>query len=328
MNRCNLLFTSSGRRVELIQLFRFALDELAWDGLIVTADMSARAATAYVSDVHELVPSVSSPDYIPRLLELCQQHQIHLLIPLIDWELSLLAKHQADFERVGTKVAVSTQETCDLCFDKRQLSRYLKTIGLQSPALYNADEIDGAQFPVFLKPFDGSASRDARIIRNSSELKFFVDTIPNALIQEYVSGREYAIDGVVDQDGNVVCVVPRRQFEARSGEVSKGATERNSALIELGSRVLANLPGAFGCFTMDCIVADDGQVYVLDLNARFGGGMPLSIRSGANFPRWLLEICAGTPLHTTSQNWANGFMMLRYDQAIYVPATSEGGLVR
>lgn len=328
MNRCNLLFTSSGRRVELIQLFRFALEALNWEGTLVTADMSARAATAYVSDVHELVPSVTSPDYVPRLLELCQQHQINLLIPLIDWELSLLAEHQADFLRIGTKVAVSSQQTCDLCFDKRQLSRYLKTIGLQSPRLYGPSEIGDAQFPVFLKPFDGSASRDARVIRNRSELEFFAGAIPNALIQEYVSGREYAIDGLVDEDGTVVCVVPRRQFEARAGEVSKGVTERNPVLMELGTRVLENLPGAFGCFTMDCIVADDGQVYVLDLNARFGGGMPLSIRSGANFPRWLLEMCAGTPLHPTSQDWEDGFLMLRYDQAIYVPTKTEGGPVR
>ena len=39
MARSNILFTSAGRRVELIHLFVAALEKLGLDGTVVTADL-------------------------------------------------------------------------------------------------------------------------------------------------------------------------------------------------------------------------------------------------------------------------------------------------
>ncbi len=318
MNHFNVLFTSSGRRVELLDLFRSAVAELGWTGKIVTADKSNMVATAFMSDVHELVPSVTDENYISTLINICERHNIDLVIPLIDWELSILAEQKNRFLSLGVNVAVSSKAVCDICLDKRQTAVYLQSIGVEAPKTYQIDEINNAEFPLLMKPYNGSASKDVNLVSNRQEFSFYSKTVANWFVQQYVIGQEYAIDGIVDSNGSVVCVVPRRQLEARAGEVSKGRTERNSRLIELGVHVLENLSGAFGCFTMDCIVAEDGKVYFLDINPRFGGGMPLSIRAGANFPRWLLEISAGRELHQQSFEWVDGFQMIRYDQAIYV----------
>ncbi|MFT5430230.1 MAG: carbamoyl-phosphate synthase large subunit, partial [Myxococcota bacterium] len=57
------------------------------------------------------------------------------------------------------------------------------------------------------------------------------------------------------------------------------------------------------------------------LNARFGGGAPLSIAAGADFPRWLLEELEGTRPTIVAPGFNAGILMLRFDDAVFV----EGG---
>ncbi|WP_347508044.1 ATP-grasp domain-containing protein [Geobacillus thermoleovorans] len=76
MKQCNVLFSSSGRRVSLIQHFRKVLNDLKINGVIVTADMKPTSPAAFVSDHHELVPPVSDDRYIPTLKSICKTYDI------------------------------------------------------------------------------------------------------------------------------------------------------------------------------------------------------------------------------------------------------------
>jgi len=93
----NILFTSSGRRVALIQHFKRTLQALNLEGKIVTADLNKHAPTVFIGDINEQVPRVTDPGYISLLLEICQKHEIKLLIPLIDTELLLLSENKQLF---------------------------------------------------------------------------------------------------------------------------------------------------------------------------------------------------------------------------------------
>ena len=61
---------------------------------------------------------------------------------------------------------------------------------------------------------------------------------------------------------------------------------------------------------------------VFEINARFGGGFPLTHRAGARFTRWLLEEAAGL-LSTAHNDWQEGVTMLRYDAAVFVPPAKK-----
>src|SRR5436190_24009439 len=84
MSEFKILFTSAGRRVSLLRSFKNALNELGLEGRLITADVRKDAAAHLVSDFQELVPPVTSSEYVPVLQEICERHRISLVVPLID----------------------------------------------------------------------------------------------------------------------------------------------------------------------------------------------------------------------------------------------------
>jgi len=317
----NILFTSSGRRVSLIRHFKKTLSDLRIEGKIVTIDAKPTSPTSFVSDFHELVPKVSDDSYIHEVLRICKKYNIRLLVPLIDNELSLFSKFKPEFEIAGTTVLVSSEETNEICFDKENTYEYFARIGVDTPAVLDPERVEqdsAASFPIFLKPFDGSCSVGAMKINNAEELAFFRNYIPNAMVQEFVSGDEYTLDILVDFEGKVRSVVPRLRLETRAGEVSKGITVKNHELMEAAKYVVESLPGAVGCITVQCFLTADNKMKFIEINPRFGGGFPLAAAAGADFPRWIIQMMLGQQIGQQINDWEDGLVMLRYDDAIYI----------
>src|SRR5207302_1642121 len=86
---------------------------------------------------------------------------------------------------------------------------------------------------------------------------------------------------VCDLRSEVLAVVSRKRLEVRGGEVSKGVTVYHAAIAGACLRIAAALP-AVGPFTAQCILKD-GAPFFTEINARFGGGLPLGIRGGQGF---------------------------------------------
>jgi carbamoyl-phosphate synthase large subunit len=173
-------------------------------------------------------------------------------------------------------------------------------------------------FPLFLKPWDGYASRGNEIVKNRKELAFYAKKIPNCIAQEYIVGNEYTCDCFVDFDGNVRCVVPRRRIEVRSGEVSKGKIVKDPDIMKKTAGVVNALNAGPGVITVQLIVTQDKQIKFIEINPRFGGGAPLSIKAGADFPRWVLAMMADRKPVIGFDRFQDGLVMLRYDAEVWM----------
>jgi carbamoyl-phosphate synthase large subunit len=317
---CNILFTSSGRRVALLQHFKRTLELLNVEGSVITTDLKKHAPTAFVSDRHVLVPRVSAPDYIATLLDICRKYSISLLIPLIDTELLLLSENSHLFAAMGVKVLVCSPEANRICRNKNDTAGFFAANGFGTAEVLSVEQIFSAeqtQYPYLIKPFDGSCSIGVTKVQSREELVFFSKYVKNPLLQEYIEGEEYTVDVLVDFAGKVRCVVPRLRMETRAGEVSKGMTVKDAAIIETTKAVAETLPGALGCLTIQCFKTKDGQLKYIEINPRFGGGFPLSIAAGADFPKWIIEMLLGRQPEIALDGWQDGTVMLRYDEAIF-----------
>ncbi len=328
MRDVTVLISSAGRRVELLRGFRRALASLAPQGIegrVVATDASWYSSAFHDADEAFVVPRLDDPAYVPALLEVCEKQRVDLVVPTIDTEMAAWVASRDRFADIGTTVALSGAGVVDIAADKQRTHGWLvdngfPTVRQADPATVLADPT-AWPFPLIAKPRFGSAGIGVGVVRDAAELAVAVGRpeLGEMVVQTLAAGREHTIDVLADRDGRCVCAVPRRRIEVRSGEVSKGVTVRAPQLQELAARICEALPGAFGTITIQVFVGDaPGELAVIEINARYGGGFPLALEAGADFPRWQLEELLGLPSTATPDGWHDGLVMLRYDAAVFV----------
>lgn len=317
----NILFTSSGRRVELVKHFKTVYDELNIDGMILTADLKENSPAGKVSDKHILVPRVDSKEYIDSLIKICKENQVSLVIPLIDTELIILSNHKKDFESIGVTILISETRTHEICNDKILTAKFFESNGFDTPRVYNFEEVlkkGNIDKPLLIKPAKGSSGIGVHILNQFEELEFYAKRLKEPILQELIKGDEYTIDVFTDFEGRILTVVPRLRIETRAGEVSKGKTVYNPILIQKATEVVNALPGVFGCITVQCFLTKNNEVKFIEINPRFGGGAPLSLAAGADYAKYLIETLLEKEKSFNIDNWENNLLMLRYDAAIFI----------
>jgi carbamoyl-phosphate synthase large subunit len=309
----NILLTCAGRRNYLVKFFQEVLKER---GKVLAGDASFDAPAMSEADERFLLPSVNHPDYFNQLFDICQKHQVRLLIPLNDLELPFLAKERDRFLKIGTIPVVSSPEVINICFDKWATVQFLKTHGINTPKTYlsvaqarQAIEKGELKFPLVIKPRWGSASIGIEYPQDEEELELayrFVkkqveksilaqasasDPAHCILIQERLMGQEYGLDVINNLEGSYLTTFVKKKLAMRAGETDRAVTVADETLTNIGGKIGKRL-GHIGNLDCDVMVGENGY-YVLEMNPRFGGGYPFSQMAGANIPAALVAWAKG-----------------------------------
>lgn len=318
----NVLILSVGRRVELVNRFKKAAKELNIDSTIVGADISNLAPALHFCDKQVLVPRIDEDNYINAILDTCKENDIKLVIPTIDTELLKIAENIELFSKNNILVNISSLDVIKICRDKINTQTWLEENGFSAPKLITEKDITNKnyQFPLFIKPKDGSSSINAFKIENEKELIFFKEYVPNPIIQEMVFGEEYTIDVFCDFESNPITIVPRKRLATRSGEISKGLIIKDKTIIKEIKNLVETLKPV-GHITIQCI-KNDKAIYIIEINPRFGGGAPMTIDVGANSPKNLYRIMLGEKLEY-SENYRDNIYFSRFDDAIMIEGPND-----
>jgi carbamoyl-phosphate synthase large subunit len=317
------LFTCVGRRVGLINLFRKSAQRLGLKLGVYGCDAERLSPALYVCDDHEVVNSVREDAYINTLLDLVKRWDIGLLIPTIDTELPVLAENKQRLIDSGCEVLVSEPRVIRACYDKLNTYRYLSAHNVGTPKTClpaEALESEDFEYPCIMKPAHGSASRGIHKAYSKHDIEFYSHRHKDIIVQEFVEGGEYTCDVFVDRGGEVRCCVPRQRIETRGGEVSKSKIVKRRDLIDEAVKAVNSLGCSFGMITVQELLANDGRIMIFDINPRFGGGVPLAIHAGADFPGWIMQSLLGKQDHEQVDyyNYQDGLIMLRYDSEIWL----------
>lgn len=318
MRDINILFSSAGRRVELINSFRKAKENMNIKGNFIGVDIDELAPALNFVDKKYIVPRLNSSEFIPTIIDICKKENIALIIPTIDTELEVYSKNKALIEKeTNTKVMVSDIDVISKVRDKIATYNFLKREGFDVPRLITEQDIDNKNytFPLFIKPLDGSSSINAFKIQNEKELMFFKDYVPNPMIQEFADGQEYCVDVFSDFNSNIITTVPKLRLAHRSGEITKSKIVKDREIIELSKRLVEVLKPK-GEINFDCIKTKD-SIKIIEINGRFAGGAPISFKAGANSPENLYKILLGETLEY-NENYNDGMIALRFDDAIFL----------
>lgn len=316
-NEVRILFTSVGRRVELVQAFRNAAEELGQGVKLYGTDISETAPALRFCDVQLTVCRISHPDYITMLLEICQRENIDVLIPTIDTDLLLLSQNADLFRKKGTRVLVSSYEFVSMCRDKRKTPLVFEKCGMQTPKVFTDVKEYNMDYPAFIKPLDGSSSVNTYKVNDFSELQEHAVQIKNYIVQPFIEGTEYTIDVFCDFAGSPVYITPRERLAVRSGEVLKTQIKQDRKMIEESKRII-NTFKPIGAITIQLIRTQDERDFFIEINPRFGGGAPLSMKAGADAAKAVLMLVQGKQLSYMENAAADGLLYSRFDQSICV----------
>ena len=314
----NVLFSSVGRRVELVKAFREASNELKIKSKLIGVDMDELAPALNFVDKKYKVPKLSSEEFIPQIIEICKKENVAIIIPTLDTELSLYSKNKELLQNeCGAKVMVSDENVISIIRNKVKTYEFLKENNFSVPKLIKEKDVKDKEykFPLFIKPLDGSSSINNFKINNERELEFFKEYVSNPMIQEFSEGQEYCVDVFCDFNGKVITVVPKIRIAHRGGEITKAKIVKDRELIEIGKK-LANLLKPCGEINFDCIKTENG-VDIIEINGRFAGGSPISFKSGANSPKKIYQLLMNEELQY-NENFEDGFIALRFDDAVYI----------
>jgi carbamoyl-phosphate synthase large subunit len=268
-----------------------------------------------------LVKPVAHGDYIKQLLSIVKTNKVKLLVPTVDLDLKILSRNKTNFADIGCCVLVSNPDVVDICQDKRKTYRFLTRNGFDTPLTMGIRDALSKRkliWPCFLKPWDGYASRGNAVVNNRKELVFFAKRIPNPICQEFIEGTEHTCDVYVDFNMKARCVVPRKRIEVRAGEVSKGQVVKSSAIMREAARLVEALGAGPGVITLQLFLTGGDRLKFIEINPRFGGGVPLSIKAGANFPKWILQDLIGRKTNIRFDGFKDNLIMLRYDDEVWV----------
>lgn len=317
--RYNVLITSAGKRVALLNAFKETLGKLIPDARVYTTELNPLLSPAgALSDGCFKVPRVTEEGYIDCLYEICKENEVGLVVPTIDTELLVLAQNREKFVEIGCSVIVSDYDFISLCRDKRKTGAFFAAKGIRVP---EEKDKDNPVFPMFAKPYDGSLSKDIYLLRSVEDITPEVRSNPKLMFMEYIDKTkysEYTVDLYYNAQGELMCLVPRERLEIRAGEINKDITRKNFVCSFLAEK-LKNIAGARGCICAQFFYcAENDDVVGIEINPRFGGGYPLSYAAGANYPGYLIrEYLMGEAVEPFGE-WSDAMLMLRYDDAVFV----------
>ena len=334
----NILFTCAGRRNYLINYFKEALNG---EGQIIAADMNITAPAMVDADLAIVVPGIYEDHYIEELKTIIVEHNIHAVISLNDLELPILSKHKDELEALDVTLVISDPEVISVAFDKVKTFNFLKSIGLNTPKTFtqlktaiSAIKTGELSFPLVVKPRWGSASIGIDFPETLEELELAfrlqhlklnrsilnqasTEDIENAiLIQEKLEGIEYGMDVLNDFKGNYVGTFVRKKLNMRSGETDKAVSVIDNAFEKIG-KALGNSLKHIGNLDCDVFLSND-QLYVLELNPRFGGGYPFSHEAGVNSAAIYIDWLKGKTDISTHINYRSGIQFSKCDRMLRI----------
>ncbi len=317
----NILITSAGKRVTLVEQFKRNLKVYFPESEVMTTDMNPEMAPAcIISDRSFKVPRVDDKDYIIILLNLCMKNGVRIVIPTIDTELQVLADNKKLFGECGIDILVSCADFISLCRDKRNTNDFFVERNIRIPKPVSKND---PTYPFFAKPYDGSLSKDLFIVKSEEEYTDMIRSHPKLIFMEYIDKsvyKEFTVDMYYGKDNRVKSIVPRERLEIRAGEINKGITRKNF-LIEYLLERMNHIPGVTGCICIQLFYKEeDNDIVAIEINPRFGGGYPLSYHAGANYPEYIIkEYLLNESIYYNDQ-WKDNTLFLRYDQEVVVYA--------
>ena len=208
-------------------------------------------------------------------------------------------------------------ETAQWSTDKFQMKQRFMEGGVpcaKGRLVKSVSEVEDFEYPVIIKPRDNSGSRGVKLCRSKAELEasmseaFDVSKLDTVLVEEFIEGPEYSIEGLhYDGKSEVIQFTEKRttefpyNVELGHKQPANLTEEQRNAIREIVSRIGKALQFE-NCPSHTELKINDRGIFVIETSPRLGGDyitstlVPLS--TGINMEDQLLHIALGEQVDT------------------------------
>lgn len=281
----NILITSSAAKAPLLLAMKEAASRALPGASVIAGDINPLCPTRYLADDFWLMPSLDSV-HPTHLLHECLMRNIKVIFPTRDSELKYWAKARSLFRAEGIHVVISDTPGVSLCLDKLKFGRLITSNKLKViPSTSSLEEVNSDS--VVVKERFGAGSKLVKLNLDINQAAQHAKSLKEPIFQPFIQGTELSVDAWSDQHGNVVGVVIRKRELVVNGESQVTSTLRSEGLEATIIQFLSSL-ALFGPIVLQLILAENGEVHVVECNCRFGGATTLSIHAGLDLLYWTL----------------------------------------
>ncbi|MFY9307892.1 MAG: ATP-grasp domain-containing protein [Bacteroidia bacterium] len=313
-DQINILFLGGAKRVSLAECLIAAGKQLGKTVNIFSYELDKYVPIASIGKII-IGLKWNNPDILTHLGQTIKENNIHIVLPFVDGATVIAAQLKTQVKEVF--IPVSPEQTCDIMFDKVKANEWFQANGIPVPAY------DG-HLPAIAKPRKGSASQGLVIIKTEQDKSSFKANYKEEdfLIQRFLTADEYTVDVYVSKQGRALSIVPRKRMEVTSGEVTKSITVRDEEVIALSKEVISKIRFE-GPITLQFLRdKQTKQLYMMEINPRFGGGVVTSIQAGADSCSMLLNEYLNNPVKEVT-DWKENLIMTRAFREFFYHANNN-----
>ena len=278
MNKINVLFLGGAKRTTLAELLQNSCSKYDLELDIFSYEMSANVPITDYATVIMGLP-FSHPNVLGHLQKIIFENSIDICLGFNDNSLYLLP----DLNRICFCPS-SSSELLSIFEDKQQSAVLFRALGLKS-----IPEV--TEPPCVVKPKIGSASRNVYNLESDKDFKELINNLEmeNYLVQYKLSGPEYSIDCYKFSNYNISYYCARERIKTLGGEVIESKIICLEELDLIAEKILSipEISGPLNIQVMWDIKLK--EFFIMEVNARFGGGVTISSLAGVPWMNFLLE---------------------------------------
>ncbi|WP_078843906.1 ATP-grasp domain-containing protein [Streptomyces albus] len=303
-----------------------ALMRLGCQVIAVDADPLAPGLLLPAATAATMAPA-GTPHWRADLLRLCRNLQPDALISTVERELPDLLAVREPLNELGVRTWLPPEQAVRACVDKAAFAAVLREHHLPTPHTWLPHEIDQVpdKLPLVVKPRYGQGARDVAFCGSRAQARVLCEIVPDPLIQQRVTGREFTADCLVDRHGRA-SVILRHRLLVKGGLAVVSRTFHDEATAALVAATLDAL-GAQGLCCAQGFLTGDHAV-MTEVNARVAGGFPLAEAAGADLVQQALGGLLDQPVNHDRLTYAPGVYLTKYSETLAAgqPGAAGGAL--
>jgi carbamoyl-phosphate synthase large subunit len=282
---------SISKKIPMLKAVKEALLRVDLMGRLYGADTNSKCLGKYFVDQFWHCPPLAAlPIY--EFIQYCHNNGISVVIPSRDGELFYFAENRSILEEQGIHVMVSDLEAIITSNDKLLFSKLREMRGYPVIPSYTCTSFDSEYYVV--KERYGAGSLKAGIKLSRRQAEEYLPKLSFPIIQPYIDGTECSADVYIDKNYKAKGVIVRERNYVEAGESQITTSFHDKSLEQLFGSIAEKLMMR-GHVMFQFIRDEDGQVYIIECNARFGGASTLSIAMGLDSFYWFMQESRGVP---------------------------------